>query len=487
MNHFLQVIVKAYSRILNLYPRKFRDEFADEMQVVFRDSADEAAKDGVLSLALVCLRELGGLPFNILREFWREFQGEHMNRQDLSLMPLKPGSWGDSVWAGLPHFLIAILFASTSVLANTRLGTASGIVLGLLLLIGFLATIYYTWRNHWPTWSASWYGYVGLIIFRFAIAPYRDWNWDPTLKGQIFGGTGSVVLLMLSLAVLLYWLTRRNPIEGLLMAIPVIILYWFPAMEFVPNPIRFCLTIWLFLLPALTATAVTRLNDIKKAVWLVLGASVLSGLPIAYARTYWHNIPEGHFLPPSIGQVAGIFSIQFLAGSALAIGPILGWGLWRLGTKHGQAGRVSARLIVLGMLINLSGHFGYWWWFSHHDFFTALRISPLYEPDQAFTLFMVYAGLAGTLAGSIWLASLSWRESKPLSVSLVLAPLALPLLAMFPIYFYYRIIPPGFSFQIAELNVNYIFLILLAGIVWIVMSGWAITRLYNPSLRERIA
>ena len=190
----------------------------------------------------------------------------------------KPGSWGDTIWAGLPHLLIAILVAVTGAVVNTRLATLSGIIFALLLLAGFLATVYYTWKKRWPAWSASWYGYLGLIIFLVAILPSQSWN--PPI-GQLFHGVGQWILLLLTLGVLLYWLTRRNPIEGLLMAMPLIILYWLPVMEFVANSIRFWLTFWIFLLSALTAMTITRLNNIQKAVWLVLGASVLSGLPIA--------------------------------------------------------------------------------------------------------------------------------------------------------------------------------------------------------------
>ena len=49
-----------YSKLLLLYPRRFRDEFAGEMQDVFSDSLNEAIKDGILSLLILCLRELGG-------------------------------------------------------------------------------------------------------------------------------------------------------------------------------------------------------------------------------------------------------------------------------------------------------------------------------------------------------------------------------------------------------------------------------------------
>jgi hypothetical protein len=483
MNLLLRCIIGAYSRTLNLYPHRFKDEFAIEMHIVFSNSVRDAGEEGILPLVLICGREFMGMPFSILKEFWHEIQGEEANMQGTQFAPWEPGSWGDSVWAGLPHLLIAILFAVTGTLVNTRLATISGIVIALVLLGCFLATIYYTWRNRWPAWSASWYGYLGLIILLFTILPYQYWV---GLADQIFEGI-RFILLLLCLATLLYWLSRRNPIEGLLMAMPLIILYWFPVMEFIPNSIRFWLTLWLFLLPALTATAITRLNDIKKAIWMVLGASILSGLPIAYARTYWNNVPAEYSSAPTLGQMTELFSVPWLASGALVLAPILGWGLWNLGRKYGRVGRVSAILMILGMVINLFGHFSYWWSFSHQAYLNALQISAIYRPNEASSLSMVYGGFALTLLGAIALVILSWKQNKLLSIPLILAPLALPLVAMFPTYFGYYIVPAGFSFEFGRLAEIYRYLILLIGAAWLVMSGWTITRLYGQPLHERIA
>ena len=475
MNLFLQLIVNTYSRILKLYPRSFKDEFALEMQDVFGNSLMDTAKEGSLHLMIVCGREFMGMPFNILKEFWHEMQREKENMQVTQFVPIKQGSWGDAFWAGLPHLLIAVFIGITGGLANTKLAATSGIILAFLLIAGFLATIYYTWRSKWPAWSASWYGYVGLIVLLFAILPYQYWVGT---ADQIFRGI-RFILLLLSLATLLYWLSRRNPIEGLLMAMPVIILYWFPVMEFIPNQIRFWLTFWLFLLSAVTAMTITRLNDIRKAVWLVLGASILSGLPIAYARTYWHNIPVGNFSPPTIGQLADHFTLPWLASGALVLGPILGWGLWNLGSKYGKAGRISAVIMIFGMILNLIGHLSYWWTFSNEAYLNALQISAIYRPNEASSLSMVYGGAAIILVGALALVIISWRENKILSVPLILAPLGLPLVAMFPTYFSYYIVPAGLPFEFARLGEFYKSLIFLIGAVWLVMSGWTITRLYN--------
>jgi hypothetical protein len=455
------------------------------MNEVFRNSIQTAAEEGIAPLLSVCSRELLSLPFNILREFWHEVHKEDGKMQSANIFPVRQGSWRESFLAGLPHLLIAVFIGITGVNANTRLTTVSGIVLMFLFALGLFITIYDTWRSQWPAWSASWYGCIGLIVFILVILPYQDFN--PPLRGFIVGA-GIFVLLPLSLITLLYWLSRRNPIEGLLMAQPLIILYWIPVLEFIPNHIRSWLIFDMFLLSALTAMTIVRINNIRKAVWMVLGASVVIGLPIAYARTYWHNIPAGHFLAPSIDQMVGMFSIQFLAGAALAIGPVVGWGIWTRGKNHGWVGRVSAGFILMGALVNLFGHFSYWWWYSRNLFLNIFQISAVYKPNGEVSTFLIYAGLTLLMAGVIWLTALIWKKNKLLSIPMVISPLALPLLAVFPVYLGYQISPTVFPFPYIQLHTELIDLIFLAGLTWIALSGWAIGRLYsNPVHLEGVA
>ena len=483
MKHFVRLVIYAYSRALDLYPRRFRDEFAVEMHSVFSDRIKEAVEEGLRSFIIVCCREFMGMPFNILTEFWHEFQGQEAVMPDAPFIPLKKGTWGESFWAGLPHLLFATFVAISRGVTTTRLAAISGIILVLLLFAGLLVTIYYTWRNHWPIWSASWYGYVSIIVLLFAVVPSQYWA---GIGDEIFKGI-RFILLLLSLATLLYWLSRRNPIEGLLMAMPVIILYWFPVMEFVPISIRFWLTCWIFLLCALTAITITRLNDIQRAVWLVLGASILIGLPIAYARTYWHNIPPEYSSLPTIGKLAELFSVPWLTSGALVVGPILGWGLWNLGRKYGKIGRASVLLVMAGMIVNLLGHFSYWWWFSKETYLNALPISALYQPGKGSSIFMVYAGLAAILIGAIRLAVLTWKKNKLLSIALILVPLALPLVARLTTYFGFYISLAGMSLELASLSEVYKSLIFFVGAVWLVMSGWTVTRLYQPLVDRETA
>jgi hypothetical protein len=480
MKLLLVSLTRIYARLLHLYPGEFKQEFFDEMQTVFEDLARDTAERGLLPLFVVFTREIGHLPGSLFMEFWYEGKGNKENRMAIPIpaspRSSSPGSWQAALFASLPHLLIAIFAVIAGSTSDSLLLIVSGSILLFLLIVGLCLTIFFTWRDHWPAWSATWYGYAGLTIFIFAILPPQ--GWQPPLD-KIIGGTGSVILLLLSLATLVYWLSRRNPVEGLVMALPMMILYWFPTMEFIPGYIRNWLTAGMFLLGAVTASILIRTNLIRIAIWLVLGASILIGLPIAYARTYWNNIPIEHASVPSPGQVFGLFSIQFVAGAALAIGPILGWGLWRLGKSYGRTGRISTGLIIFGVLVNLFGQFSYWRAVSHMDYFKALGISFLYKPEHVSTILIVSISLLVILTGVFLLATLTWQHRRLFSVALVLLPFVLPALAMFPIYFGFHIQLPIIGIEFVNLNVIFNYMLLLAGIVFIFAGGWMVIQLFD--------
>lgn len=72
MSPIIVSLAYIYSKLLLLYPAGFRAQFAEEMRIVFMDSLADAAKDGKLHLAVVCLRELVRLPMSVLWEYRHE-------------------------------------------------------------------------------------------------------------------------------------------------------------------------------------------------------------------------------------------------------------------------------------------------------------------------------------------------------------------------------------------------------------------------------
>ena len=66
MGNYLNLIIPFYSALLRLYPKRFRAEFKDDMRTVFSTSLEQAAKQGILALASVILREWFHAPLAIL-------------------------------------------------------------------------------------------------------------------------------------------------------------------------------------------------------------------------------------------------------------------------------------------------------------------------------------------------------------------------------------------------------------------------------------
>lgn len=74
MNVVGQFAARLYVRLLGFYPAAFQAAFAEEMQEVFAQRATEAAGEGPLHIASVCLRELKDYPLNLVREYWSASQ-----------------------------------------------------------------------------------------------------------------------------------------------------------------------------------------------------------------------------------------------------------------------------------------------------------------------------------------------------------------------------------------------------------------------------
>ena len=65
----VQWLIRIYVVMLRFYPRSFQAEFAEEMQAVFAQAAEEASARGGLAFGLFCLKELAGLPAAIGRAY----------------------------------------------------------------------------------------------------------------------------------------------------------------------------------------------------------------------------------------------------------------------------------------------------------------------------------------------------------------------------------------------------------------------------------
>jgi hypothetical protein len=456
-----RLAIRLYGLVLRGYPLRFRAEFAEEMQAVFSEAINEAARRGRVSLATVFLREVWDLPGNALREHWSQKEeptmSTAMNFDNSTAAPMfdhQPGAWKDAALAGLPHLLVVVL-------ALLPLGTVKNgstvYPVWFFVLPGFMvAALALAWRRGWPRWAASWYVYVAMIAL---------------LLPQV-----ALFAVPLIIAGWLYWITGRDRIKGLLTATPLMLLFWSPVLEFVEPTIHNSILLGMVLLAAAMAIAIVRLNNVRIGLWLALDASLLTGLLAAYARTYWHNLPPEYSEPPTLAALAGLFAPQLLVGSALVIGPLLFWGLGKIGKRSGRAGMLGYRLALGGLVLNLFGNLGYYLGYFW-------QIITNIGPGTLWFNIVVYLGLFLCLAGALWLGVAARRSNVPLDLAslalLVLIPSALPLMWMLllPIWFGFRIVPAGLSFGLYNLADIYKYQIYAVGLVWLLLSSWLVTRL----------
>lgn len=78
---FIRLFISFYRWSLYLYPRRFREKFGNEMEMVLRERVTGAAHDGRMLWLRVCGRELRHFPSSLLREHWYALQNR--SRPDL--------------------------------------------------------------------------------------------------------------------------------------------------------------------------------------------------------------------------------------------------------------------------------------------------------------------------------------------------------------------------------------------------------------------
>lgn len=110
-------LCRIYGFLLNLYPREYREEFGEEIQMVFSSSLDDAIRNGKLEVVNVVIRELLSLPKAIVHEHLRERNRVKMTGKFASRLDFAPGSRTESL-AALAPFLLGIVMIVMSYIGN---------------------------------------------------------------------------------------------------------------------------------------------------------------------------------------------------------------------------------------------------------------------------------------------------------------------------------------------------------------------------------
>ena len=156
---------RLYSLLLHLFPRRYLEEYGDEMQAVFNSSMDDALQIGWLEAANVVSRELMGLPMAILHEHLREVRKAKMDKGFYSYLDFANGSWKEFLTALLPFFLAGGIMPLLGYLARARIvpgGFGAIVVLPMLGL--FIILLMVGAKQELPRWSLPYLGFLLAIL-----------------------------------------------------------------------------------------------------------------------------------------------------------------------------------------------------------------------------------------------------------------------------------------------------------------------------------
>jgi len=226
----------------------------------------------------------------------------------------QPGTWLETVFAGLSHLLYALALELPSllwVLFNVSYNwrpprLAFWVLVGVMLIVG--------WRRGWPRWSGSWIGY-GLVFV-------LDWSASLFPHGPV-AHIARIVWLTL-VGVTYFWLARRDRLTGLLAVFPLVPMFtaYIGLDVAIETLIESPVFIGVGLLTALGAAAIVRLGSWRAGVWLALAVVLVTQIPVSYAGTYHSNLRPPYAISPTVSNL-----IKGVLGGLLAF-VIFGAPLW---------------------------------------------------------------------------------------------------------------------------------------------------------------
>ena len=212
----------------------------------------------------------------------------------------EPGTWLETIFAGLPHLLYALAMELPSLLwvlfdvpynwRSPRL--VFWPLVGVMLIVG--------WRRGWPRWSGSWIGYGVLFVLYQSISLFPHGTMAHVTR----------ITWLILVAVTYFWLARRDRLSGLLAVFPLVPMFsaYIGLDVAIETLIESPVFIGVGLLTTLGAAAIVRLGNWRKGVWLALGVVVMTGIPISYAATYHGNLRPPYATSPTVSNlIKGVF------------------------------------------------------------------------------------------------------------------------------------------------------------------------------------
>jgi len=215
---------RIYGLLLTLYPREYRSEFGEEVQMVFNSSLDDATKSGSLEPIVFFMHELLSLPKAILYEHLRARRRAKMTGKFASRFDFPQGSRMEPWVVLLPFVLTYVLYRSTIYLYVSFLDMPFWIkyLIGLTLFGSIVGMCVAGLRLGAPRWSLPFLGFVFSIVNLLAstIIINPDWRGFPFLfqaprfiRGFVYEGLiwSSMFVLIILLVLFTALIPRLRP------------------------------------------------------------------------------------------------------------------------------------------------------------------------------------------------------------------------------------------------------------------------------------
>ena len=503
----LPLIQRLYTLLLHLYPANFRHEFSGEMAQVFQDAFRQAYQAGVQSLLAFLLKEFLDLPSSLLHEHVWVLFGKDAPMPDIVNLDTDSGSlsaslgfssppvsWKEALLAALPYLVVAFT-GLTTLLSGLGISNSESPLFKVLMPVFtvsfFLLAVgifIFAWRKHWPRWSASWF----ILWLIAALAPLILISniADLSYIFYIYVLPFLWAFILLAIAWLLYRLSCQDVIKGILAALPVMGLTWILHQEFVRDDLEGTVTLLSWLLVAVSAVLVLRLNNLRAGVLIALGTNVLIGLAYAYEGIYFGGTLNFDAPGANWVQVLRSFLPHWVAISTLVLAPLLARQIREIGYRVQPAGLWMYRLALAGLLVLISCFVITAMIYTTDD----LRVS--LQMKELFLNAMTWLGLALFLVGFILLSRKALHSAAVESgwrlVLLGLCSLYVPIALILGLFAGYALSLPFFWYsaltglhglspveQFPELWLA------LLGVVWVVVASWLAVSLNAPRSPDR--
>jgi hypothetical protein len=221
----MKFINELYGLLLLCFPKHYREEYGEELQIVFYLSLSDALKTGGWEPAKVVLRELLSLPMAVLIQHLREGRRTNMVKNFGTYFNFAHGSWREFLSALCPFLLFGLYSPLIDLLGEAGLLVPGGrfadgmgvvllVVMAILFLVGILSGL--------PRWFFPYLGFLLSIASLSAFSAFME-RYDRSLldvaprswigseivyQGLMWGGLTVLTILLVVLINLVPFLRR---------------------------------------------------------------------------------------------------------------------------------------------------------------------------------------------------------------------------------------------------------------------------------------